>query len=199
MSTDPEQARMQFLLEMYRQMWGNVNRHIVVIWQSISVLLGTFAVFALVEKRIVSLDFASSLMVLIAAWLLAHVVDANYWYNRNLAIIVNIERQFLNASDLRLIHPYFGRHRGTTILDHLGIQAALGGGVYILIILYHFSDRIWPGIGSPWSNFEFLRTLPYFVSLVTAILLIKHKGKHERSYKELLQQSPGASIERPPE
>src|SRR5437773_7456899 len=126
--------RTQFLLEMYKQMWSNINRHIVVVWQSVSVLLGTFAVFALVEKRVVSLDFASALMVVIAAWLAAHVIDANYWYNRNLAIIVNIERQFLTVEDLRLIHPYFGSPRRTTILDHLKIQAVLAGGVYILVI-----------------------------------------------------------------
>jgi hypothetical protein len=102
MADDPSKSRTQFLLEMYKQMWSNINRHIVVIWQSISVLLGAFAVFALVEKKVISLDVASVLMVLIAGWLVAHVVDANYWYNRNLAIIANIERQFLNATDLQI-------------------------------------------------------------------------------------------------
>lgn len=122
--------RNQFLIEMYRQMWANINRHILVVWQSVSVLLGTFAVFALVEKQIVSLDFASTLVVIIAAWLVAHAIDANYWFNRNMAIVSNIERQFFRPTDLCLIHSYFGGHRKAgPLLDHLLVQASLGFAV----------------------------------------------------------------------
>jgi hypothetical protein len=32
----------------------------------------------------------------------------SYWYNRNLVIIANIERQFLGRKE---IHYYFGKHR----------------------------------------------------------------------------------------
>jgi len=193
MAVDRDAARNQFLLEMYKQMWGNISRHIV-IWQSISVLLGTFAVFALVEKRIISLDFASALIVLISAWLLAHVIDANYWYNRNLKIIANIERQFLTSDDLSLIHPYFGEGGRTTILDHLQIQGLLGGGVYLLVIVYHFSERIFPGVGGSWHTFEFQRTLPYLVSVVCIVWLRRQERKQKSTYEKLLIQSPGAPI-----
>src|SRR3546814_2866580 len=43
----------------------------------------------------ISLDVAASLIILLCAWLYAHMLDAAYWYNRNLVIIANIERQFL--------------------------------------------------------------------------------------------------------
>lgn len=197
MSHEP-QARTQFLIEMYKQMWANINRHIVVLWQSVSVLLGTFAVFALIEKRVVSLDFASALIVVIAGWVIAHVIDANYWYNRNLAIIVNIERQFLSVADLQLIHPYFGERRRTTILDHLKIQAALASGVYILVILYHFFDRVWPGIGGHWNTFEVAKTSPYVVTIACVYLLSRHERKQRSAYARLLQRSPGAIIEELP-
>jgi len=72
---------------MYKQMFNDINRHIVVIWQSVGVLLGAFTLFALVEKQVIPLDVASALLVLIAAWLTAHLYDASYWYNRNLVII----------------------------------------------------------------------------------------------------------------
>jgi hypothetical protein len=110
---DPEKPRRDFLLAMYGQLMNDINRHIVVVWQSVGVLFGAFAVFALVEKKIVSLDIATSLILLLCAWVVAHVYDAGYWYNRNLVIIANIERQFLRPSDLREIHYYFGRHRKT--------------------------------------------------------------------------------------
>jgi hypothetical protein len=80
---DPEKARSDFLIAMYNQLMNDINRHIVVVWQSVGVLFGAFAVFALVEKQIISLDVATSLIVLLCAWVVAHVHDASYWYNRN--------------------------------------------------------------------------------------------------------------------
>jgi hypothetical protein len=90
MQKTADDRRADFLIEMYKQMWTNINRHILVVWQSVSVLVGTLAAFALVEKKVISLDVACALVVLISAWLVAHTIDANYWFNRNLAIISNI-------------------------------------------------------------------------------------------------------------
>ena len=93
--------REEFLVEMYKQMFNDINRHIMVVWQSVGVLISAFAIFALVEKNVISSDIATSIIILLCAWLYAHLVDSGYWYNRNLAIIANIERQFLKKEDLR--------------------------------------------------------------------------------------------------
>ena len=126
----PEQTnREKFLLHMYDQMLNDINRHIIVVWQSISVLVGAFAIFALAEKQVISVDVASALLILIAGWSLAHHLDASYWYNRNLAIIANIEKQFLSSGDLSEIHYYFGSHRpNNKMITHLRIQLALEDG-----------------------------------------------------------------------
>ena len=63
--------RKEFLLRMYDQLWNNINRHILVVWQSVGVLVGTFAIFSLVEKKIISIDIASTLIILISSWLIA--------------------------------------------------------------------------------------------------------------------------------
>src|SRR5713101_733047 len=104
-------ARTDFLFHMYNQIFHDIDRHILVIWQSLSVLIGGLAVFALAEKQIISLDMASALVVLLVAWAIAHVYDAGHWYDRSIAIITNIERQFLKPTDLREIHYYFESHR----------------------------------------------------------------------------------------
>ncbi len=91
---NPEKARSDFLIAMYNQLMNDINRHIVVVWQSVTALLGAFAAWALVEKQVISLDFAVTLIVVLAIWVIAHVYDAAYWYNRNLVMIANIERQF---------------------------------------------------------------------------------------------------------
>ena len=67
-SPDPRSKRPEFLLEMYKQMMADINRHIMVVWQSIGVLLGSFAIIGMVEKKVLSLDFAASLFVMICTW-----------------------------------------------------------------------------------------------------------------------------------
>jgi hypothetical protein len=153
---NPMDPRQEFLVEMYKQLMADINRHIMVVWQSVGVLLGAFAVFASVEKKVLSPDIATSLIVLLCGWLYAHLLDASYWYNRNLAMIANIERQFLNASDLRNIHYYFGSHRSNNkMIIHLWIQTALGIGLYVLVLLFHFLNRVASGLKEPIANLEF--------------------------------------------
>ena len=186
--------RDDFLLAMYGQMWGNIDRHILVIWQSVAALLGAFAVFALIEKNVLPVDLACALLVLISAWVGAHVIDANYWFARNLVIITNIERQFLSAKDLQRIHPYFSTHRKPTMLDHLAVQAWLAVGVFALVIGWHFGTRVVPGFSSPWSNFEPVRVLPYIVTSVAAVLLVHLRRTQKASYTHLLKASPGIAV-----
>jgi hypothetical protein len=102
-------SRQEFLLKMYDQLFNDINRHILVVWQSVGVLLSAFAVFALAEKGILPVDYGVTLMMLLVGWLFAHLADASYWYNRNNAMIANIEKQFLLPSDLRDIHYYFAK------------------------------------------------------------------------------------------
>lgn len=193
--SESDTQRASFLLEMYKQTWTNINRHILVVWQSVTVLVGTLAAFSLVEKKILPVDLACAFVVIIAAWQVAHCVDANYWFNRNLAIISNIEAHFLRQDDARTVHPYIGQHRPAwPLLDHLGIQAMLGGAFALLVVGYHFATRVWPGIAQPWSHFEASRTLPYLV-LAAAVLVIWCWGSGQiDKYKRFSLQAPGPTI-----
>lgn len=186
-----ERDRKEFLMRMYDQMFNDINRHILVVWQSVGVLVGSFALFGLVEKGIVPFDFAVALIVLLVMWLLAHLEDAGYWYNRNLAIIANIERQFLEKSDLRNIHYYFGKHRGKNVmLSHLRIQYLFGIGILCLVLLYHFLTRVIPGIGAPLANFEPLRCLPYLALIVGGSVLCSVHWKMRKSMPNLYVTRP---------
>lgn len=188
--------REELLLKMYDQLYNDINRHIMVIWQSISVLVGAFAIFALVEKNIISIDIASSLILLLCTWLIAHLFDAAYWYNRNLVMIANIERQFLTSSDLKEIHYYFGAHRpNNKMIEHLRLQLALGIGLGLIVLIYHIVERIILGFYSPLSNFEPLRALPYFIVVMSAMYIFVLKKKLVNKYKEFIKNSPGKDIE----
>jgi hypothetical protein len=190
-----EARRDQFLVAMYHEMWSNINRHILVVWQSAGLLASTFAAFALVASKAMSLDFAISLIAGTTAWFLAHLVDANYWFSRNLAIIINIERQFLRSGDLSLIHPYFRRHRKPkAVLEHVSIQACLGLGVWAATSMYHLWHRVVPGIGAPWSTFELARAAPYVTSAISFGLLWRFCRRQRRQYERFLRDAPGLPV-----
>ena len=133
-----EEFRKKLLIELYNQLWNSINARLAFIWQSIGILISASAVFILTERNIISLDIASTIIILITMWFLAHVIDASFWYDRNLAIIANIERQFLNEEDARLLFPYFLSHPKST---GMGIQAILGIGIGLIILMYHFQNE----------------------------------------------------------
>jgi len=188
--------RDELLLKMYDQMFNDINRHIMVVWQSIGVLVGAFAIFALVEKKVITLDIAASIVLLLGAWLIAHLFDAAYWYNRNLVIIANIERQFLKEEDLKDIHYYFGVHRpNNKMIEHLRLQVALGIGLGLIVLIYHFFERVFPGFSAPFTNFEPLRSLPYLLLFAAMVYLIRLKKRCARKYMEFLTNSPGITVD----
>lgn len=189
--------RRTFLLEMYRQMFADINRHMTVVWQSVSVLVGAFALFALVEKEIVPPDIATSLIILLCAWLIAHMLDAAYWYNRNLVIIANIERQFLDNQDKHHIQYYFVKHRTdkNKMITHLRIQSSLGIAIAILVLYFHFATRVFPGIIHELSQFDPARALPYLIFGASALYCRKLQLKGRDSYQNFLANSPGISVD----
>jgi hypothetical protein len=190
-----EKARSDFLIAMYNQMMNDINRHIVVVWQSVSVLIGAFAAWSLIEKRIISLDMAATLIVIIAIWVIAHVYDAAYWYNRNFVIIANIERQFLTKKDLREIHYYFGAHRSkNSMLTHLKLQMFLAIGVAALVLGIQFFDTIWPALPDLCA-IPSVSYVPWLTALVGVGVWYYRRDLAQRKYSEFLENSPGKSID----
>jgi hypothetical protein len=188
--------RKELLLKMYDQMFNDIDTHILVVWQSVTVLVGAFAIFALTEKKIISLDITVSLILLLCGWLIAHIYDAGYWYNRNLAIIANIEKQYLDQSDLRSVHYYFGRHRhGNKMITHLRIQYALGVGIGLIVLAFHFLTEIWPRFSTSFHDFKVAPAMPYGMSILIALYLWNLAARCERKYKEFLKNSPGKEID----
>ena len=188
--------RNEFLVHMYDQMFNDINTHILVVWQSIAVVVGALAVFGLVEKQVITIDLATGVVILLCAWLIAHLYDASYWYNRNLVIIANIERQLLFESDLRDIHYYFGKHRKkSSMLTHLRIQWHLAFWLAIMLVCFHFATRVFSGIGQPWRNFEPQRAIPYATIVLSIYLLRKLRRNRMESYSEFLENSPGKPLE----
>lgn len=189
--------RKTFLLEMYRQMFADIDRQMTVVWQAVSIVLGAFALLALVEKNIVPLDVAISLIVILSAWMYAHMIDGGYWYNRNLVIIANIERQFLLGSDLRDIQFYFGKHRSNKnkMISYFSIQAGLAMAIASLVLIFHFVKRVLPGLDLPLTDFDPSRSLPYLAALGSVIVCGMLASDRSKSYENFKQNSPGIDVD----
>ena len=187
--------RTDFLLRMYDQMFNDINTHILVVWQAVAVVVGAFALLGLVEKSIISIDLATSLIVLLCAWMLAHLYDSSYWYNRNLVIIANIERQFLVHDDLHNVQYYFGKHRSkAAMLTHLKIQYGLGVAIATLFVSFHFLTRILP-VMREIEPFHWQRLLPYAALLICGSFLVALRRNRIAAYQEFLANSPGKEVD----
>ena len=194
-----EAVRNEFLLHMYDQMFNDINRHISIVWQPITVLIGSFALMTAGIRDILSIDLAVALIIILVGWLIANLYDSAYWYNRNLVIIANIERQFLKQTDLRHIHYYFGKHRSKqSIMTHIRIQWWLGLFIGGLVLLYHFFTealKICPFISSPATDFRLELTLPYIAAVVIFIWTLRLRKHRIKSYDEFIKNSPGIDVD----
>ena len=189
-----DEKRPEFLLEIYRQTSTHLGRHISGIWQCVGVVGAALIVFAQDKDKPLN-DYACALVVLLCGWLAATTLDASNWFNRNLAIITNVERLFLKAEDAELVHYFFTNHRDSgKHAEHFRIQLCLSSVVCLLVLVYHFFERVRPGFSLPWSNFQLSRAIPYALALAVLSALVclhlRFKGKDQ----ELKSRSPGISV-----
>lgn len=192
---EKEKQRCTFLVAMYNQLMNDINRHIVVVWQSVGVLFVAIAGLSLVEKKIIPLDIGITLIVVVCGWVIAHVYDASYWYNRNLVMIANIERQFLLQTDLHDIHYYFGAHRSVgSMITHLRIQLGLAVSTGALVLLYHFISTVLPTLSFT-APIRWLSTLPYFGAAMVAVVWFYSWKRASVRYETFLRNSPGKTVD----
>lgn len=189
------EKRQDFLIAMYEQLMGDINRHIMVVWQSIATLVAAVAVFSFVKDNVIPFDIAVSIILIICVWLLMHVYDAGYWYNRNLAMISNIERQFLDRDDLKNIHYYFGSHRpNNKLIDHLSYQKELAFMTAGVFLAYHFYSVVYLNL-SQCKLPGLLSILPWAIAVYGFFRCRKIRARNEEKYLEFISNSPGKVVD----
>lgn len=188
--------REQLLLRMYDQMYNDINRHIMVSWQAIALVAGSFALLSFGLEGTIPFDIAIAILVALAGWMMHHVYDSSYWYNRNLVIITNIEKEFLDREDLKKIHPYFSAFRkNNKMISHLRIHRNLGALITLLILGYHFYLRILPGMRADDWVFDPLRALPYLILMVVVGALISFRNDRNGDYNDFINKAKGKTVE----
>jgi len=189
---NPEDARQQFLLSMYDQMWNNMNRHINLIWQPITVIFTVIASIFVAESQNLNMSIIFVIIFfgfLVIGWFLAHVYDSSHWYNRNLVIATNIEKQFLRDSDTKEILYFFKdpHIKSDSIITHFKIQLNLGIGLGIVLAIYYLVKIFQNNLG--FCNF--LIYLPLIGLIISGIYVYQLRQNRINALADLISKSPG--------
>lgn len=157
----------QFYLSRYNQLWNNINRHILTVWQSIAALAASLSLLVFAIKGQINHDIAVTIILIVGGWFLALVYDAQAWFDRNMALIEDTEIFF--ESNPGELHK-FSRKNGYKLIRHLKIQRDLAVIIIIGVICYHLAHFHWNGI---------ISLLPYAALIAVFIyILIQRKRWH---------------------
>jgi len=186
--------RPEFLIAMYNQLMGDINRHIVVVWQMVGVMTASVAALVFAQKNGVPASYAFILITIVSAWALEHIFDSNFWYNRNLVMITNIERVFLRERDLAYIHPYFAEHRKQhSFLAHLRIQRDYSYVVVAVSLVYFTLVDVLPSLDGS-SSPDWRKIVAYAFAAGFAARAWYLTRKYDAKYRDYLKISPGIAI-----
>ena len=189
------EKRPEFLIAMYNQLMSDINRHIVVVWQMAGVVAAAVAAIAISEENGFPLALAILLFYGVCLWAIDHIHDSNFWYNRNLVMITNIERVFLTRDDLTLIHPYFASHRKSgSFLEHLSIQRNYIKFAAVLAFFYFMLLKVIPTFSLS-APLDFIKFIPVIGLVIILWRDRERKRFYDTKYQEYLDISPGLTID----
>jgi len=194
--SDPPHAadRKEFLLKLYDQLYNSINRYYSVVWQSFGVLLGVIGLLSLAEKHTIAYTEALAMTVLVTSWMTAHALDATYWFNQNLIIISNIERQFLNpVRDEKELYFFWNREPKWRWITYFGLQILFLQGVTMLIAMIqstHLRHTVHMLIWNP-LRWNWRVDYPYIEWLILSLWLNAFYRDKKRKLADLIVKSPG--------
>ncbi len=190
--TVDEGKRAEFLIKMYETYNAEIARHFGLAWQAVSVFLASIVAIVAAIKEIAGIPAYAiiSLYFFLVTWAIEVVIDAAFWYNRNLVVVANIERQFMKPSDARDIHWYFLEHRPfnkpITFMRSLLLFLV---SIALAVLLFYF---LLPEIN---KQKEFFCTFSSYIPLLVALglsLVIRNFAIGKNSeYSTFLANAPG--------
>lgn len=183
-----KQAKREFLYNVYNQSFNNINRHITIVWQSVSVLVASFVSIIISEKYEIPIYLSYILLSIYITWMIAHLLDSNTWYRRNIHIVTNVERYFLSKKDKKRLHPFFTEHlKPDKIIDTFRIQIYFAYAIWVISFGYVVYKLV------EVTNLSYLCASSFFTLICIFILYTYHK-KNVQNIEQLIKDSPGKLI-----
>lgn len=81
------------------------------------------------------------------------------------------------------------------MISHLENQMFLAIGLAVVVLAYHFYDRVLAGLGESMSSFDPARTIPYISAMLCSFYLLRVQGQRRKDYAEFLRESPGIPVD----
>ena len=175
----------QFRLHQYDQMWRNINRHIFTVWYSVAAVAGAASILALVDGTGKQPDVAATLAIILGTWLLAHIYDAQKWFDRNLTIIQECEDHFGMRPRALAGHE---KIRRPNLIAHLAIQRDLGVLIVLGSVAYHLGRHA-ADAGIVVASGSWTFYLPYAILIVGSVRVARVRASWIRERAKLEQAS----------
>ena len=193
--------RKDFLSISCNNLYDSINTHYKFSWEIAILFISSLAVFINHQCGKEELtDYITTICLSIAMWAIAHIYESNFWYRRNIAIISNIERQFLYKEDSKEILHFFNKSsKKYSVIDSLKINLVLVIFISVILLIYHISYRLIPFCNNSTGehNCSCLSIfLPYLSLIVLYCYLVQPtKTKREKDYDDFIMNSPGINID----
>lgn len=137
-----------FLLHLYDKLWENMGAKEARLWSYLS-FYGAAIALALGVGEFSNSELYSVIVVLaLTVWALLIIINANWWYNRNRMMVIQIEKRFAQDGSLQGVIPKsyqdarfdFDRlYRGSVI-----VLATLASLIYVRVMWeYGRADALW--------------------------------------------------------
>lgn len=173
----------EFMMHMYDQMFTTIDRWHKNIWEMVIAIGGGIGILKIFSYECgFYFDIAVIGYIICLFWILARLIDANYWCNRNLFIIYEIERQLLDGSEENLFSGFRDKNRisenkyGTTIK----IQIYFVLFIILLTVLSYLSLKFYL-FEELFTNWRFY--LIMFILSLSAIPALKTFFKRKNDFK----------------
>lgn len=103
--SDGNDKRQDFIKEMYRVYWANIERSMEGIWKVLAPITVAGTILAGVHKDYLPPAFGLSLALIVILWAINVTIDLNAWHRRNLFFACKAEQLFLLADDYGRLLP----------------------------------------------------------------------------------------------
>jgi len=98
--------RKEFMLKMYSAFWDCVSRAEDSAWKIVAAYVALFAGLYFFYQ-VIGPGGVATIFIIFSYTAIAFALRANAWFVRNMALISNLEREFLNKEDYEILIPRF--------------------------------------------------------------------------------------------
>lgn len=179
--------REDFLIEMYKIFWENVNRSEGNMWQIVSFYIAIITgIFVATKGQYLDM-FLGVMIILIFSFAAIYIIlTAQLWAARNMGLISNIEKEFLKNDDYGTIFPT-SFTRKVSMFKH-PLAYFYISWILILIISLLIVFHCWQVYKNLWEREFLIIIFMWIFGFVASMIFLK---RYLNKHKEFMREAPG--------